>query len=110
MALTPMMTLAAILIMAAVTLLTRVAPFVLFDRQSPPKAVLYMGKVLPPAVIAMLVIYCFRNIDFVYGGKWIPELVAASVVVLLHLWKRNNLLSIFGGTALYMVLIQSSIF
>ena len=99
---------ATILVMAAVTLLTRAAPFILFDRGgSPPKAVLYMGKVLPPAVIAMLVIYCLRNIDFLSAGRGLPELVSALVVALLHVWKRNNLLSIFGGTALYMVLIQN---
>ena len=107
MALTPGQALASILVMAAVTLFTRAAPFVLFDRGSPPKAVIYMGRVLPPAVIAMLIIYCLRNIDFLSGGRGLPELVSVLVVVLLHVWKRNNLLSIFGGTALYMILVQN---
>lgn len=99
---------ASILIMAAVTFLTRALPFILFDRgKEPPKIVLYLGKVLPPAIIAMLVIYCLRDIDLLSGTHGIPELVSAVAVVLLHLWKKNNLISIFGGTVLYMVLIQA---
>ena len=69
-----------------------------------------MGRVLPPAVIAMLVIYCLRYIDFLSGNRGLPELVAALAVVLLHVWKRNNLLSVFGGTALYMILVQNLTF
>lgn len=107
MALTTGQAVAAIAVMAAVTFLTRVLPFLLFDRGgSPPKVVLYLGKVLPPAVIAMLIIYCLRNISFAGAAGWAPQLLAAAAVVALHLWKRNNLLSIFGGTVLYMVLVQ----
>ena len=105
---------AAIAVMAAVTFLTRALPFLLFDRGgAPPKVVLYLGRVLPPAIIAMLIVYCLRNTTFGFDGTlascagWLPQLLAAAAVVLLHLWKRNNLLSIFGGTALYMVLVQA---
>ena len=100
---------AAIAVMAIVTFLTRVLPFLLFDRgESPPKLVLYLGRVLPPAIIAMLIIYCLRDLSFLSLGGWLPQLISvAAVVVALHLWKHNNLLSIFGGTVLYMVLVQA---
>ena len=94
--------------MAAVTFLTRALPFLLFDRgESPPKLVLYLGRVLPPAIIAMLIIYCLKGVDFSVPGGWAPQLIAVAVVVTLHVWKHNTLLSIFGGTARYMVLIQA---
>lgn len=99
---------AAIAVMAIVTFLTRVLPFLLFDRgESPPKIVLYLGRVLPPAIIAMLIIYCLRGVSFATPGGWVPQLLCVAVVVALHLWKHNNLLSIFGGTVLYMVLVQA---
>ena len=99
---------AAIAVMAGVTFLTRVLPFLLFDRgESPPKIVLYLGRMLPPAVIAMLIIYCLRGISFSAPAGWAPQLIAVGTVVGLHLWKHNNLLSIFGGTILYMVLVQA---
>ena len=99
---------AAIVVMAAVTFLTRFLPFLLFDRgESPPRIVLYLGRVLPPAIIAMLIIYCLRGVSFASPAGWVPQLVCVAVVVALHLWKHNNLLSIFGGTVLYMVLVQT---
>ena len=99
---------AAIAVMAIVTFLTRALPFLLFDRgESPPKIVLYLGRVLPPAIIAMLIIYCLRGVSFAAPGGWVPQLLCVAVVVALHLWKHNNLLSIFGGTILYMVLVQA---
>ena len=99
---------AAIAVMAGVTFLTRVLPFLLFVRgESPPKIVLYLGRMLPPAVIAMLIIYCLRGISFSAPAGWAPQLIAVGAVVGLHLWKHNNLLSIFGGTILYMVLVQA---
>ncbi|MEG2118802.1 MAG: AzlD domain-containing protein [Pseudoflavonifractor sp.] len=97
----------AIAVMAGVTFLTRALPFLLFDRgERPPKVVLYLGRVLPPAVIAMLIVYCLRNVSFAAAGGWLPQMIAVAAVVVLHLWKHNNLLSIFGGTILYMVLVQ----
>ena len=99
---------AAIAVMAVVTFLTRALPFLLFDRgESPPKLVLYLGRVLPPAIIAMLIVYCLRGVSFSTPGGWVPQLLCVAVVVALHLWKHNNLLSIFGGTVLYMVLVQA---
>ena len=106
--LSPAGAVAAIAVMAVVTFLTRFLPFLLFDRgESPPKLVLYLGRVLPPAIIAMLIVYCLRGVSFSTPGGWIPQLLCAAVVVVLHLWKHNNLLSIFGGTVLYMVLVQA---
>lgn len=97
----------AIAVMAAVTFLTRILPFLLFDRgEAPPKVVIYLGRVLPPAIIAMLIVYCLRDISFALPVLWAPQLIAVAAVVLLHLWKRNNLISIFGGTLLYMLLVQ----
>ena len=99
---------AAIAVMAIVTFLTRALPFLLFDRgESPPKIVLYLGRVLPPAIIAMLIIYCLRGVSFATPGGCVPQLLCVAVVAGLHLWKHNNLLSIFGGTVLYMVLVQA---
>ena len=98
---------ASIAVMAAVTFLTRALPFLLFDRgDHPPRLVLYLGKVLPPAIIAMLIVYCLKGISFAAPGGWVPTLLAGGAAVLLHLWKGNDLLSIFGATVLYMVLVQ----
>ncbi len=98
---------ASIAVMAAVTFLTRAAPFLLFDRGGrPPKLVLYLGRVLPPAVIAMLIVYCLKGVSFAAPAGWVPSLLAGGAAVLLHLWKGNDLLSIFGATVLYMVFVQ----
>ena len=100
--------LAFIAVMALVTLLTRALPFLLFDRgKEPPKTILYLGRVLPPAVMAMLVVYCFRSLALPAPLACLPQLLAAAVVVGLHKWKHNTLLSIFGGTLLYMILVQA---
>ena len=94
--------------MAAVTFLTRAIPFLLFGRGgTPPKVVLYLGKYLPPAVIAMLIVYCLKDVSFAAAGGWLPVLIAGLAVVALHLWKKNDMLSIMGGTILYMVLVQA---
>ncbi len=99
---------ASIAVMAVVTFLTRFLPFALFDRGGePPKVVLYLGRVLPPAIIAMLIVYCLRATSFASPAGWAPQLIAGAAVVALHVWKKNNLLSIFGGTILYMVLVQA---
>ena len=97
----------AILVMAGVTLLTRALPFLIFDKgDSPPKIVVYLGRVLPPAIIAMLVVYCLRAVSLFSYPYGVPQLAAAAAVVVLHLWKRNNLLSIGAGTVTYMLLVQ----
>ena len=99
---------ASIAVMALVTFLTRALPFVLFDRgEHPPKVVMYLGQVLPPAIIAMLIVYCLKGVSFATPAGWAPSLLAGGTAVLLHLWKGNDLLSIFGATVLYMMLVQA---
>lgn len=96
-----------ILLVALTTLATRAIPFILFpEGKEIPKAVQYLGKVLPPAVIGMLVVYCFKSMDITSAPFGLPEIIAGVVVALLHVWKRNNLLSIGVGTVLYMTLVQ----
>lgn len=90
------------------TALTRYLPFMLFPagKQTPPY-VRYLGKVLPSAVFGLLVIYCLRNVNVLGGTYGIPELLAITLVIVLHLWKRQMLLSIAGGTIFYMILVQT---
>ena len=98
---------ALVAVMAVVTFLTRALPFLLFGRGGePPKVVLYLGRFLPPAVIAMLIVYCYRSTSFARPDGWAPGLIAGLAVVGLHVWKKN-MLSIVGGTILYMVLVQA---
>ena len=100
--------LVVILIAAACTFFTRVVPFLLFNGKKPiPPIVRYLGEVLPPAVIALLVVYCVRNVDWLNAPHGMPELLCIAVTAMLHIWKRNNLLSIGVGTALYMFLVQA---
>ena len=107
MPLTPVESLLSIAVMAGVTFLTRALPFLLFDLgEKPPRVVLYLGRVLPPAIIAMLIVYCVRGVTFAAPAGWVPTLLAGLAAVLLHLWKGNDLISIFGATGLYMVLVQ----
>lgn len=90
-----------------VTMVTRFLPFVLFRGSKPtPKSLLYLGKVLPFAIIGMLVVYCLKDISFLSSPYGIPELLGCLCVAALHIWKRNTLLSIGGGTLFYMLLLQ----
>lgn len=96
-----------IVLVALTTLATRAIPFIIFPQgKKIPKAVEYLGKVLPPAVIGMLVVYCLKSVNPLSFPFGLPELIAGAVVVILHVWRRNNLLSIGTGTILYMFLIQ----
>lgn len=89
------------------TILTRFLPFILFPAGKPtPKYIQYLGKVLPSAVFGLLVIYCLKNVDVLSGSHGIPELLSIAIVVVLHIWKRQMLLSIAGGTVCYMLLVQ----
>lgn len=96
-----------ILVVALTTFATRIIPFLVFPKgKEIPKTIQYLGKVLTPAVIGMLVVYCLKNIAVLSAPFGIPELISVLVVAILHIWKRNNLLSIGVGTVLYMFLIQ----
>jgi len=96
-----------ILVSGAVTAAIRFLPFLIFSgkRQTPP-FISYLGRVLPYAIMGMLVIYCLRGISFASAPHGLPELIACAAVVLLHVWKRSTLISIFGGTLCYMLLVQ----
>lgn len=89
------------------TVMTRFVPFLVFPAGKPtPKYIQYLGKVLPAAVFGLLVIYCLKNVSLFAGSHGIPELIGIAVVVGLHLWKRQMLISIAGGTVCYMLLVQ----
>lgn len=94
-----------IAVIALVTAFLRFVPFVVFQKKTP-KIVLYLGNVLPFAIMGMLVVYCLKGINFLGKSHGIPEAVSVLFVVLLHKWKHNTLLSILLGTLLYMFLIQ----
>ncbi len=96
-----------ILIIALVTAALRFAPFFIFSGDRPvPKFITYLGRVLPYSIMAMLVVYCLKNISFLKSPFALPELISVLLVVVLHVWKRNTLFSIICGTVCYMVLIQ----
>lgn len=89
------------------TVLTRLLPFLLFPVGKPtPKYIQYLGKALPSAAMGLLVVYCFKDVSILTGSHGLPELIAIGVVTLLHLWKRQMLLSIAAGTVVYMLLVQ----
>lgn len=96
----------AIGIMAVVTYLLRAVPFVIFKSKATPAYVSYLGKYLPYAAMAMLVVYCLKDIQFLTGMHGVPEVISVIAVVLLHIWKKNTVLSVVVGTACYMILIR----
>ena len=94
-----------IAVMAIVTLLLRFLPFIIFTKNTP-EYISYLGRVLPAALIGMLVIYCLKDVNPVVSPHGIPELISAASVIALQVWRRNSLVSILGGTIIYMVLVQ----
>lgn len=89
------------------TMTTRFLPFLVFSSKRPtPKYIQYLGKVLPSAIFGMLVIYCLKDVSIIHYSHGIPEAVAIVITILMHLWKRQMLLSIAGGTIIYMLLVQ----
>lgn len=97
-----------IAIVAFGTMLTRFLPFILFPagKETPPY-IKYLGKILPAAVFGLLVVYCLKNVNIMTGTHGLPEFLGIAFVVVLHLWKRQMLLSIAGGTIFYMILVQT---
>lgn len=89
------------------TALTRFLPYFLFPSSRPtPKFIVYLGRVLPYAVMGFLVIFCLKDVSFTSGTFGLPELIAIACIALLHIWRGNTLLSIGAGTVIYMVLVQ----
>lgn len=96
-----------LVIIMLVTMATRFLPFLLFGgKKQPPKIITYLGKVLPCAIMGMLVVYCLKDVRPLAYPYGIPELLGIALVALLHVWKRNSLLSIGAGTVFYMLLVQ----
>lgn len=96
-----------VVVATLVTMATRFLPFLIFrgDKKTP-GIIVYLGKVLPYAIMGMLVIYCMKDVSFLSAPYGIPEILSCIVVAALHLWKRNSLLSIGVGTVFYMLLVQ----
>ncbi len=89
------------------TMLTRFLPFFIFPAGKPtPKYIQYLGNVLPPAVFGLLIVYCLKHVSIFSGSHGLPELISIVAVIGLHLWKRQMLISIAGGTICYMLLVQ----
>ena len=94
------------LVIALCTIFTRFLPFIIFGYRDLPFPLQYLGPILPATIMAVLVVYCLKSTAFSAPALWVPQLVSVAVVVLLHLWKRQTMLSIIGGTACYMFLVQ----
>ncbi len=96
-----------IVVIALATMATRFLPFLIFGegRKTPP-VITYLGKVLPFAIMGMLVVYCLKDVAFLQPPFGVPEILGCAIVAVLHLWKRNTLLSIGVGTAAYMLMVQ----
>ena len=99
--------LVAVLGSALIIFFERAFPFILFSKREPPRILTFIEKYIPPMVMASLVIYCLKDVKFCGGAVgFIPYFAGVIITIILHLWKRNTLLSIFGGTAVYMILIR----
>jgi len=96
--------LVAVPLMGLVILATRAFPFLLFSRRDPPRVMRFIERFIPPMVMGVLVVYCLKDVEWSRWPSGIPEISALAVVTALHLWKKNAMLSIFGGTAFFMAL------
>lgn len=102
---------AIIVVIAFLTFGARLFPFALFSRGGEPPAVIqYLGNVLPPAVMVLLIVYCLKLVTVTSGNHGLPEFIAIAVVAFLYKISKNNLLAIVGGTVLYMFFIQTAFF
>ena len=96
-----------IAVIALVTAATRFLPFLIFrGNKKTPKLIEKLGRVLPFAIMGMLVVYCLKDMSFASVGGFLPQLIACLIVALLYVWKRNTLISILAGTVSYMLLVQ----
>ena len=95
-----------VIVISLTTIAIRFLPFVIFKKETPP-FVMYLGKVLPMCAMAMLVVYCLKEVNFTSAGNYLPSLIASLVVIGTYKWKHNTSLSILSGTILYMILVQN---
>ena len=94
-------------VIALVTALTRFLPFLIFGKgRKTPKIITKLGKILPYAIMGMLVVYCLKGTSFAHPSGYLPPLIASLTVAILHILRRNTLLSIICGTVCYMILVQ----
>lgn len=104
----PIQSAITIAVIALTILVTRALPFLLFpDNRETPRLIVYLGRVLPSAIIGMLIVYCLKGVSLLTGSHGLPELIAIASVAAVHHWKHNLVLSIGGGTVLYMFLVQA---
>jgi branched chain amino acid efflux pump len=103
-------TLVTIAVVALATFATRALPFICFGSREPPVILLTIEKNLPPMILMLLVIYCLKDVQWFSAPYGIPELLSVGIIAGLHFWKRNAMLSIFIGTALYMIMVQFNVF
>lgn len=96
-----------VIVMASAVMITRFLPFALFQGRPTPRYVQYLGTVLPSAVFGLLVVYCLRDVSLLTGNHGVPEAIGIVVTATLHVWKRQMLVSIAGGTLAYMFLVQT---
>lgn len=108
MSMTPVQTILTIFALSLGIIVTRFTPFLLFpEGKEQPPIITYLGKVLPPAMMGLLIVFCLKGVSLVQAPHGLPELIAIVVIIVLHLWRRNVLLSLAVGTALYMFLVQA---
>ncbi len=98
--------LVATVVFTLIILATRAFPFALFSRREPPRVIRFIERFIPPAVMGILIVYCLKDLDWARYPGGFRELAGIAAVIALHLWKKNAMLSIFGGTALYMFLLR----
>ncbi len=97
-----------IIVMGLAVLATRVVPVLLFGRgEKVPEFIMYLGRVVPYTGMGLLIVYCLRDFPVLEAPHGLPELISLAAVTLSYLWKRNSILSVVIGTALYMFLVQS---
>ncbi|MCI8631452.1 MAG: branched-chain amino acid transporter AzlD [Firmicutes bacterium] len=101
----PLHSLLLIAVIASVTAAIRFMPFAVFRKEAP-SIVIYLGKVLPYAIMGMLLVYCFKNVSLFTGAHGIPEFIAVAFAILMHKWKHSTIISLVGSTAIYMTLVQ----
>lgn len=99
-----------IAVIALATFATRALPFICFGSKEPPAILSTIEKNLPPMILLLLVIYCIKDVQWLAAPYGIPELLSIGIVAGLHFWKRNAMISIFTGTALYMIMVQFNVF
>lgn len=96
-----------IIMVIIATVITRFLPFIIFpDNKTPPRYIQYLGKVLPSAIMGLLIVYCLKDINILSGSHGLPEFISILCITVFYMWKKNTVLSILLGTIIYMVLVQ----